>query len=805
MRKALQALLVAIVWLAGAGGARAQMRGDTVTRDGIKYVIIQADTYSSKGICNVVGPVNRDISYVTIPSSINGLYGTHYNVEAIEKEAFANCINLQSAEIYADDIRVGAFKGCTNLQSADIRMSYSRYGHSSYGSFIDSIAFSGCSKLDSVQIRVSAIDARDSHGFVIYSSMSIGSKAFSDCTSLSHFDIAHVKGCLSGVNFGDSVFSGSNMKTIRLPLGYIEERYSELAIRNPTPCVFSSQTFAGCPVEKLYIFDRLRDYSFLNGLQEGANVYVPKDDSLFVSDTWSGTPKYFGYDISDITPYQAAVKFKCTEIKPDGLEMHIRGDSPDENGYIWRDDLILGYRYFYEKVKYRVKTVEGEQLDLSTPIDTFETKHLNTSCHIKEVGQTYAEIDSIVVDTDESLAGRKKCIYFSNGGWIFFDDDHIRLDLCPGASYGFKLGVGNWSSSQPVYDSSLAYNTWPYYFNTRSLRPRIEEQSVWPTTLRCSVSDTVEDATIVRRYIAVGDSVYEGRGNFCIGGLMPGTPYSAKYSVETPSGTESASFFFDTPALELTTLKPKVVSQSAVIVGAKSNLDDSETGAGFQWRLYSWPDDIESDEAYAPVFDGAIEGYLRYMQPDLYKVRAFVQFSDGTRHYADWYNYDQKNMSYFEPTVHTYPMGEVTSNSVTVQGYVLPGTDEITEQGFEYWQEGGQHAPRRVPAESAPAADGVSVVLSSGQVMTARLTDLVPNTAYSYRAFVRTQAGTIYGEQRGFVSGEDPMGVGAVVARAADRTVVGVFGLDGRKLDSKRKGFNIVRYSDGTSQKVFVK
>ena len=44
----------------------------------------------------------------------------------------------------------------------------------------------------------------------------------------------------------------------------------------------------------------------------------------------------------------------------------------------------------------------------------------------------------------------------------------------------------------------------------------------------------------------------------------------------------------------------------------------------------------------------------------------------------------------------------------------------------------------------------------------------------------------------------------ASAADTAKRTVVGYFGLDGTRLQTPRKGVNIVKYADGSSKKVVV-
>lgn len=156
--------------------------------------------------------------------------------------------------------------------------------------------------------------------------------------------------------------------------------------------------------------------------------------------------------------------------------------------------------------------------------------------------------------------------------------------------------------------------------------------------------------------------------------------------------------------------------------------------------------------------------------------------------------------------MHTYPIDEVTTATASVRGYVLAGTDEITAQGFEYWPLGeSQAAAMTVSTAQTRAGDGVSVVMATGQVMTAELTNLLPNTTYCCRAFVKTVAGTTYGEEQTFTTMQGATGISTVETEDGEPTIVGYYDIGGRKLNEPQHGINIVKYSDGTARKVLVK
>ena len=158
------------------------------------------------------------------------------------------------------------------------------------------------------------------------------------------------------------------------------------------------------------------------------------------------------------------------------------------------------------------------------------------------------------------------------------------------------------------------------------------------------------------------------------------------------------------------------------------------------------------------------------------------------------------NTSYFEPTVHTYYKVSVDGNAATVTGYAMRGSDNTAKQGFKYWKEVNA-ARSMAPAVPADA----QTVEASGQLMTAMLTGLDYESSYCFVAFVTTTEGeTFYGEQQTFLTGKDTSGVDDALVN--DTPVeTGRYDLNGRRLNSRQRGLNIIRMNDGTTHKVLVK
>lgn len=353
-------------------------------------------------------------------------------------------------------------------------------------------------------------------------------------------------------------------------------------------------------------------------------------------------------------------------------------------------------------------------------------------------------------------------------------------------------------------DGNIYFHRNDYFkYTTNSLKPSVTTQ-VNPTSCTISCSYTLDDAKLKKEYITIGGTTIDGnKATFT--GLKPEMKYSGTYTVTTQGGSsETKNFTLTTPALKIDILDPRPVSEKCAIVAATTNMSDHETSVGFQWRKYEAPASLKSSEGYAAIYGGKLEGYIKNLQStSYYNVRAFYKASDNTYYYSDWVTFDPSDFSYFEPTVHTYPTAEVASTSATVKGYALAGSDDIIQQGIEYWASGSHNAPKKVAA-ALPAADGINTVFSTGQVMTVTLTDLKPETTYCYRAFVKTQAGTTYGEEQSFTTPEGQSGVESVIVDN-EREVIGYYDLTGRRYDVPQRGHNIIVYSDGTTEKVIIR
>lgn len=275
--------------------------------------------------------------------------------------------------------------------------------------------------------------------------------------------------------------------------------------------------------------------------------------------------------------------------------------------------------------------------------------------------------------------------------------------------------------------------------STLAIEKNIEVVNVGPTTIHLKGSYVLGDAIYTNSHF---DGYKEG-DEITVNGLTPNKEYTFKYYV---NGVYK-SIKVKTSSLTIETLTPKVLANSSAIVCAKTNISDEETNVGFEWRKIDAPAIVESKSGKAIVYVGTMEGRINNLDvTSYYKVRPYYKSSQDIMYYGDWTGFDPSDFSYFEPTVHTYAKIDVQANTAKVRGVALQGTDDIIEQGFEYWAEA---------AAKTRAGENVQKVQATGQSMEADLTGLAYNTTYNYRAYVKTASGTTYGETQQFTTPAD--------------------------------------------------
>lgn len=502
--------------------------------------------------------------------------------------------------------------------------------------------------------------------------------------------------------------------------------------------------------------------------------------------------------VAKVTPYLKAVTYSVDFGEyffiPGAAVLGIKYNGTvqgcDEEGFYNLSDLEVAKDYYID-VEYTIDAPNPNRIQ-RLPVSTL-TPEITVSCDASYRTETTLSI-RCNASSDETCSWTERGIIY-NGAKYTSDAYRIILKgLEPDTNYDI--------CGYAVYDGITFYSD-SKTFKTKAINLDFKAE-VGPTNLKCQGMYDAGDANIIESGYMVKGNNYEE--NTVLTGLEPDTDYEVSYYVRTATGhITSVSKIVRTKELELTTLQPKCVSPTCAIVAASTNISEEETNVGFQWKKYDAPASLAPKEGYASVYNGQLEGYIKNLQSDsYYNVRAFYKSDAGNYYYGDWVTFDPSDYSYFEPTVHTYEAVEVGMNSAKVKAYVMAGTEEVVEQGFEYW-------PSAIPSSKAvsvkasyQAESGVSTVLGTGQVMVVTLTDLQPNCAYTFRSFVKTASGTTYGEERSLITESDPTGIGNVEYDVPTKAITGYYDLEGRKHNEPQKGLNIIRYSDGSVRKVLV-
>ena len=242
-------------------------------------------------------------------------------------------------------------------------------------------------------------------------------------------------------------------------------------------------------------------------------------------------------------------------------------------------------------------------------------------------------------------------------------------------------------------------------------------------------------------------------------GLEPNSEYKDVPVVLTSNTgeTETVNVTFTTIALTLTTQQPKVVSSTTAILLAETNMSDAEVNCGFEWKRENAPDAMAGTKVYCPVANGTMAGRLKGLKDDVYyKYRAFYQSTAGNTYYGDWqYIFTGDDAVEFDPVMYTYAASAVTETEATLKGYALAGSDEFTEQGFEYWAEsrvipeGANHAPVRAYQNAIGEHQSVQ---ATGISMKVTLTNLDEGTVYKYRTYAVVNGAKVYGSEMSFTT-----------------------------------------------------
>ena len=321
-------------------------------------------------------------------------------------------------------------------------------------------------------------------------------------------------------------------------------------------------------------------------------------------------------------------------------------------------------------------------------------------------------------------------------------------------------------NTTPIYVPLGAWNAyqkddnWKIY-NLRLFDANIKSGVERPTSVTITFSSPLNNKYIVACGMEEGEEFSGNTAEYI--GLEPESEYADVpfYIRTTKEDILTIPLTFKTSALTLTTLASKAVSNTTSILLAETNMSDSETSCGFEWRRNDQPADMPSNQVLCPVANGLMAGRLKGLKDDVYyKYRAFYKSAAGNMFYGDWqYIFTGDVTVEFDPVLYTYAAQFVSERKATLKGYALAGSDDFTEQGFEYWAES---RTANAPAHRAPqyAIGEKHTVTGTGISMRVTLEDLDEGTVYKYRTYAKVGGKTLYGAEMTFTTQgtyEDPI------------------------------------------------
>lgn len=692
-----------------------------------------------------------DIERIIVPKNIN----------EIPREAFLGCSNMEYAELNSKKIGYRAFEGCSKLAEVYIK---DQIKETEYSSFI------GCTSLKKVRIDDIAswcninFKSKDSNPLFYAKSLAIGTNDIKDLQipegikrinpySFINGDFEHINIPNSVDSIKGCAFAGcSNIKEIKFPnkLSYIGygafedcvnlanivitpniKEIREKAFKNCTSikgsivipqavAFIEGEAFANTGLKYVYLFAKLEsDIISYKTFPENSIIYVPEKYAQYY-----GNNNYiYNLDKEEVSQTRITLSstkyFELTNVTLEGKQIQMNHDRKFEIS-----SLVPAKEY-----NISIKgTINGENIEGDIMIETLKPELdlqliSATNTKLKVKGIRKGDMTVVKEYFSDPNNGKEYGEGYDYNGWRgiivegFYPGEYVDITYTIQTKDGSSFSITRWFETKRIDITATTKST--------------------GTSCELIGKNNNIDATIISSGFEESKS-----DRLKITGLDPNTTYQRRYYLTTKEGgTIYQNISFTTKALQLETLQPKGVTNTCSIVSANSNIDDDETTAGFQWIKYDAPSSLKPNEGYATVYNGTLEGYIKNLQTtSYYKVRAFYKSQSDKYYYGDWVTFDPSDFSYFEPTVHTYNNVEVKNNSAILRGVALQGSDDITEQGFEYWSE--KPSTHLAKAE----AQDRHIVYATGQRMEAEIKNLASNAVYYYRAFAKTSKNITYGE-----------------------------------------------------------
>ncbi|MBR4828334.1 MAG: leucine-rich repeat protein [Muribaculaceae bacterium] len=508
------------------------------------------------------------------------------------------------------------------------------------------------------------------------------------------------------------------------------------------------------------------------------NIIIPSSVTAIRSYAFIACPSLSYVIMMNSTPPSGS-----QQMFQEGQLIYVPNESNYESAFYWRTYNIQGFYSIEPQItratilsnnqnlftlkQAALKDADGQVLKTFAPMgnklaitDMFPNSNNYTTVNV-DINIEQIEIDDIINTQNLSFT------HFSSS---LTTQTTLTPTFTVNRDEGFTLDACGVESSTDIYYGSIKETTDDSYTieckiigltpnSSYSLRPWVQYRGVkyygYYSTFNTAAIEVNNDITVSPtsvylkgNYSSLGDAIvtnayftFNGEKDETLykTGLNPNTSYYYNYTIETTSGNQVTSNYFYTPSLSMEAQPVRMLTNTTVMFEAQTNMIDDETMVGFEWRRYDAPDEMPSTKVYSPVFGGKIAGTLKNLAENVYyKYRPFYTSNSGKSYYGNWVAFLTADAGVeYEPMVYTYNSPVVTQAEATLQGVALRGSDDITEQGFEYWKSGNGN---------------VTKVTAIGERMSKKVSGLQSGTKYIFRAFLTAGGETYYGNEVEFVT-----------------------------------------------------
>lgn len=644
------------------------------------------------------------IKTLDIPSSVND----------IGMAAFSNCESLQSIKLPKGltVLNTSLFYGCKQLSDIQIPSTVKTIGYK---------AFCGCDSLQNIMFEDGVSD------------LVIEQYAFENCKNINRLVIT------SGIKKTEyGAFNDAHINKLVITTTHPRSFYEYYLLSDNTIKTIYA------PASDLSIIKKLK-----------SSTLIPIDAIYVASDITIGSrsivfklvknEEFSGLDELPVNTYP------CVKIGNKEIEA-------DENGRYVHAGLAPDCEFTYT---ISAKDSQGENVGSAYSF-TKETASLFKSFTLNS-GQTYVESSNIRLNVDPEMEQPDECRFvYGYDGYSYTKSCDLKYsDEVQSIKFtGFWPSTIVYLNYQELKGGKVTYSK-EYSIWMKDMGLSAEFGKITPTTYTMTGSRdmTYHDAEVVDEGWTLDRKTITQHGSTLhVTGCEPESYVNAGYAVMVKNGSETHLYYYypsksmQLPALTLETVaEAKATSNTVALICATTNIDDEETNTGFEWRRYDAPDLVPSSKANCSVVDGVMTGALRNLSANTYyKFRPFYKAESGKTWYGEWSAFGTADAYvYFDPTVRTYAVVCHDENSATVSGFIIAGSDDIKEQGFEYWKRDDAYTTAK--HTTATTDDNThQTVVATGQRMSAVLQNLEPSTTYIVRAYVTTEHGTTYGEEQIF-------------------------------------------------------